>query len=377
MRLAICGASARAAAQSALAAGFEVTAADLFADADLASRCPVTKIDDWPHGFGPWLSATGCDGWLMTGGLENYPDLIQEWSKQQPFLGVDPADLRIVRNPEHLAGILSNFDLPFPTTYPALPNEPLAGEWLVKRLRSAGGWGVRPWQPGTPIAHGEEVLQQRIEGTPISAVYIATVGTNTCWGITRQLIAPPWTSASGFQYAGSIGPLTLPPASRTLVERTGAAVALAAGMVGVWGIDFMLAPDGTPWVLEVNPRYTASVEVIERATGQSPIGLHVAACRLEPLPKPSSSKTADIWGKAYLFAPRDISPGSDFTSHLHQLAATGHAADIPYPNVPIPQGMPVTTLLARGATPEEVESALETGLRDLTARLLASEGVRD
>ena len=43
-KLAIVGASVRAAAFSALRAGFEVVAADLFADADLRAHCDVTRI---------------------------------------------------------------------------------------------------------------------------------------------------------------------------------------------------------------------------------------------------------------------------------------------------------------------------------------------
>lgn len=374
MRLAIIGASARAASFSALAAGFDVVAADLFADADLAARCPTTRIDQWPESFGPWLAAAECDGWLMTGGLENYPDLVQQWSHEKPLLGVGRTALEIVRAPEQLAGALASIDLPFPTTHNSLPDARLAGEWLVKRLRSSGGWGVRPWQPGINLTADEEVLQQRIEGIPISAVYVSSSKTTTCWGISRQLIAPAWTHATGFKYAGSIGLMPLPHATRERIALAGATVGLAANMTGVWGIDFVLAQDGTPWVIEVNPRYTASMEVIERATGQSAIGFHVAACRSEPLPLADTSDKNATWGKAYLFAPHDLCPSREFTQHLHELAVEGRAADLPYPGDPIAKGMPITTLLARGETADEVELALETGLNELTARLTAYEG---
>lgn len=372
MRLAIIGASARAAAHSALSAGFDVVAADLFADADLAARCPTTRIDHWPEGFGHWLATTQCDGWMITGGLENYPDLVDEWSMIKRLFGADGATLRFLRDPEWLAGVLAPVDLSFPTTYKSLPSEPLTGHWLVKRLRSSGGWGVGPWQPGGTIAPGEEILQQRIEGTPFSAVYVASAGTAVCWGVTRQLIAPPWSHATGFKYAGSIGPLALSIEALAQVKKAGTAVARASGIVGVWGIDFVLDNEGIAWVIEVNPRYTASMEVIERATGHSAIGLHFAAfgdrVQLPPATQPDKS-----WGKAYLFAPRDVCPGPGFTRHLERLATAGHAADIPHPSAPISKGMPVTTLLARGANGDEVEDALEAGLQDLTSRLMASE----
>ena len=37
---------------------------------------------------------------------------------------------------------------------------------------------------------------------------------------------------------------------------------------GVFGVDFILH-DGSPCVVEVNPRYPASVEVLEHATGKA------------------------------------------------------------------------------------------------------------
>ena len=47
----------------------------------------------------------------------------------------------------------------------------------------------------------------------------------------------------------------------------------AAGLRGLFGVDFVLR-DGIPWPVEVNPRYTASVEVLEFAAGIRALTLH-------------------------------------------------------------------------------------------------------
>ena len=52
-------------------------------------------------------------------------------------------------------------------------------------------------------------------------------------------------------------------------------------LLGLFGIDFMLDGEDV-WTLEVNPRYTASVEVVERFTGLSAISLHAEACTGAP-----------------------------------------------------------------------------------------------
>ena len=368
MRLAIVGASARAAACSALEAGHRVVAADLFADADLVASCPATRITDWPQGFGPWLASQECDGWLYTGGLENYPDLVDQWAAVRPLLGAGGPVLGLVRNTTTLAKMLTTADVAFPMTLPALPDQEPVGQWLVKPLRSSGGGGVRRWQGDMRLEEGE-FLQQLIEGTPISAVYTSNGQAATCWGVTRQLIAPPWTHATGYKYAGSIGPISLNPASRQAIERVGQVLAAATGIVGVWGADFILHSDGTPWVIEVNPRYTASMEVVERATGQSAVGLHLLACCERRLPQEAPRPPARILGKAYLYAPTGVMPDERWTSSVHQLASQRQAADIPFPGVPIAQGFPVTSLFAWGTSVGEVETQLRDKLAELTFRL--------
>ena len=50
--LTIVGSSARAAASSAVRAGFFVRAGDLFADADLAQVAEATRVADYPAGLG-------------------------------------------------------------------------------------------------------------------------------------------------------------------------------------------------------------------------------------------------------------------------------------------------------------------------------------
>src|SRR5882672_6712717 len=98
-KLAIVGASARAAAFSALRSGYQVVAADLFADADLQRACPVTRIADYPAGLITWLEKVECDAWLYTGALENHPQFVDRMAAIRPLLGNAGEPLRDVRNP--------------------------------------------------------------------------------------------------------------------------------------------------------------------------------------------------------------------------------------------------------------------------------------
>ena len=202
MKLAVLGASARAAACSALDAGCEVVAADLFADSDLAERCPATRITDWPNGFVEWLCNQQVDGWLYTGGLENYPQLIDRLHSVQPLLGNHGPPLRAARDIAHLRQLLSNAGLPRPESRTTAPET--ADGWLLKSPASAGGLGVKRWQ-GEARFSSAYYWQRFIEGRAISAAYVATAGQVELLGVTEQLIGRPWTHARDFQYAGSVG----------------------------------------------------------------------------------------------------------------------------------------------------------------------------
>jgi hypothetical protein len=100
--LLIVGASARAAAQSAIRAGYQPWCADLFADSDLraivpdARRCPA---DQYPNGLANLIREAPEAPWIYTGGLENHPRLIGKMKHLRLLLGNGPVALRLCRNP--------------------------------------------------------------------------------------------------------------------------------------------------------------------------------------------------------------------------------------------------------------------------------------
>ena len=112
--LAIVGASTRAAAASAVRAGFQPIAADLFADADLRRIATATRISPYPEGLVDWLRAIEPPAWMYTGALENHPELVDQMAWIAPLWG-NPGDvLARVRSPWELAAVLQEHGLLFP-----------------------------------------------------------------------------------------------------------------------------------------------------------------------------------------------------------------------------------------------------------------------
>src|SRR5689334_10586671 len=89
--LLIIGASARAAAFSALRAGLQPCCADLFADADLQAVCPVQRLPagKYPQGFLELAGSERSGPWMYTGGLENRPGLVRRMAQLRPLWGND------------------------------------------------------------------------------------------------------------------------------------------------------------------------------------------------------------------------------------------------------------------------------------------------
>lgn len=360
MRLAIVGASARAAACSALQAGHEVVAADLFADVDLVARCPATRIDCWPEQFEPWLAdQLPLDGWFYTGGLENYTQLVNRMARIAPLLGSGGEVLGLVRSPEAMGHLLTAAGCRVPETIIA---EPPVGEaaWLRKHRLSCGGMGISRYESlSTPQCETqpEEVYHQRfVAGESISAAYVAAQSQCVMLGATEQIIGRDWTRAGEFQYSGSVGPLDRGDARDVALVAAGEAVARESHIVGLFGIDFIIDTAGQLWFLEVNPRYTASMELIEQISELSMIETHLTACRDGILPHPQAAmrrnwNSTRFFGKAYVFAQRDVAVGDLRDNDL---------CDVPPRGQVIAAGNPVATVMATASHRSDVEPKLRS-----------------
>ena len=375
-RLAILGASARAAAFSARSAGIQCATADLFADADLAAICPAHKIARYPESFREALPCLAADSWMYCGALENYPQLVDELAAACPLLGNSSVALRRVRDPFQLSAILSEAEHRFPTVT-CDPAQLTGGQaWLVKPLNSAGGQHIHAWNGSPKPLNAGKYFQQRIEGVACSASFVAASGRSTFLGATRQCLtqaALPGDSISpsdAFRYAGSIGPLQL--ADKLEAELTAISQRLveAAGLVGLFGIDFMISDDHV-WLIEVNPRYTASMEVLERAGNSSFVELHIAACQAGQLPEQKIAYQRCA-GKRIVFSDHDFEIDQACSDRLLEAANTSFQpamADIPHAGERIDRGKPMLTLLVDGDDVEDVETELARAQSNLTSLL--------
>jgi predicted ATP-grasp superfamily ATP-dependent carboligase len=354
-RLLIAGASVRAAVQSARRAGFQdLIAADLFQDRDLGDVIGC-QLSDGYRELARAAERLGADAWMYTGALENLPELVE--SVTVPLLGCPASALRLVRDPWRVARALCDAGLPTPQLARDAAGLPTDGTWLCKRFASAAGRHIHVVDGGRTAASSSLVYyQRRVIGPSESAVFVAAPGDCRLLGTTRQLIGVGDPGAGEFQYLGSLGPLPLSLERQRQWERIGQVLAQRFALRGLWGVDAVVADDQV-WPVEVNPRYTASVEVLERTANWNACQLHWQACVEGRLPDLLSASSGGLAGKRIVFAAADVRviPALlDWAEAQNAGQPWPSLADLPASPGPVRRGAPLLTVMVGPETGDDL-----------------------
>lgn len=366
------GASVRAAAGSAIRAGLRPAALDHFADADLCAMAPVVRLPERPsfEQLARCLDTAGPVPWMYTGAWENHPERIDRLAAVRTLWGIAGESLREVRDPVRVAQVLREAGCRALETRSDPMGLPRDGSWLLKPRRSGGGRGVVPWTSGVDRPAEPHFFQRRASGLPLGAVFVGSGTSAALVGATFQ-----WTGRpdAPFAYVGSLGPWPLASEVRDRIEQVGRVLAGAFGLRGLFGVDLILA-DGEPWPVEVNPRYTASVEVLELGLGRALLQDHRRAFDPGAVVEAPQGSEASFVGKAILYAMQAVRmPERPLgTGNLQGDGRFGipEVADLPHPGAEIEPGSPVLSVFAVAPDLEFCRRRLERALEHWKSRLL-------
>ncbi len=365
-RVLIAGVSTRALAESAARAGYDVVAGDGLGDRDLrACATEVVVARDRADRFNAPRAVRAAqrlaaDAVSYVASFENHPGAVTALARDRPLWGNTPAVLSRVRDPVRVANALARQGWAVPAVRTAPPPRTGRTRWLVKPRASGGGHGIAVW-PGTrSVSAGRRYFQQRIAGVPGSLVFAADGQRAVAIGFSRILVGERAFGAAAFRYCGNILAAGDPQfaAEAALVSRCielAAALAQTFSLVGVNGVDFV-AQGGIPYPVEVNPRYAASMELVERRYGLSVFQTHARAC-VGDLPAfdldGARADARDAIGKAIVYARHDTVLG-DTRSWLEDPTVR----DVPHPGGRIARGKPICTVFARARSATACRQAL-------------------
>jgi predicted ATP-grasp superfamily ATP-dependent carboligase len=351
-RVLLAGISTRAMAESAVRAGYQVLSVDAYADRDNLASPALSLRRDFGVEYSPRALAdavaqidSGCDAVCYGSGMENHPDAVALLASRAPLWGNPPHVLRRARNAVALSRLLrKRLGIGALARASAVDS---SRDWLMKPRASGGGHGISEWRSGTVLPR-THILQERIRGTPGSIAFVAHGGQAHPFAISRQLVGEAHFGASGFQYCGSIMS-ALPRSVIDIATDTAQILAEEFVLIGVAALDFVQTADGVPHAIELNPRYSASMELAERAFGYPVFAAHALACTaalsgaaalvLPSLDLALALRSSGAIGKAILFAPSDLK-----MPDTEPWLADPDVRDVPHTGETIPRGHPVCTI---------------------------------
>jgi len=380
MKILLAGISTRGLAESAVRSGYTVIALDAFGDLDQKEICECYSLE---RDFGIKYSVSGLyeishqfefEALAYTSNLENHPEVVCKFERHANLLGNPSSTLQRARNWSALFKLLKKAGFRTPDTIihgnGRRPDQERL--WLQKPVNSGGGHGIGFAQANL-AAERDFILQEYIPGYPCSTSFVSNGERAVVMGVSEQLIGRPEFGIGGFRYCGNLVPLAAlqDEAQRgailNQVWQIANLLTRSFGLVGVNGFDFILN-DGKVCPLEVNPRYSASMELIEKAYHLTIFDLHLRAVTRGELPEFNlntvlQSDHQRFYGKAILFAERDAQ-APDTRSWLNT-----NIRDIPHPGEQILSGKPICTVLAEGSSRETCLAQLVAGIEAIKGEI--------
>ena len=285
-KLIIAAISARGYAQAAVTSGYRVITIDAFADADtqiFSEQCFQVRmnasgvdVDDFKRIFSH-INLDEVAGFLYGSLFDGAADLLAWVAKQVPLVGNVPEVMQLAKSFAFF-GVLDALNVKHPEVY-LFENIPLSllqdsqkfiekvgqnsclhennearscgKSWLLKQLGGTGGAHVKHISRGS----SGDYIQRKIEGVPVSMLFVADGTTPQLIGFNEQLIAP--TAEMSYRFAGAVSHYPLPQAAQQAFETVAQQLTKKLALRGCNSLDAVFDGENV-WILELNPRLSTT-----------------------------------------------------------------------------------------------------------------------
>lgn len=269
----VAGASARATARSIIKSGAKCEAIDLFGDWDTRNICHATQVESMQELSEALQQLASTSPLVLAGGGENLPFVIEDGPLNSTICGSSFEAIRLARDPFFVRDCLLDDSLPALDVQRSAAPETI---WIKKPYRSAGGHRVSIVDSASDdVPSSEFYYQQQVAGELLGAIYVANQDCCHLIGCSRQFTKQLGDDPFAWHSAIST---SLPDELVNFMEKTGGVISDRCGLRGWFGIDFIQTLDGV-FLLEVNPRYTSTMEIRERQADHSLFPQHMDAVR--------------------------------------------------------------------------------------------------
>ncbi len=354
--------SGRSLAQSARRAGYKPLVVDAFGDLDTQEAAVDFRVLDGAMQTGfrtkPLIGAledlsrsasSKSIGLVLGSGFEDKLRLVAALASRFKLLGPGAAIYKTSKDPLSFFGVLDKLDVAHPETRIEPPAPPEG--WISKRIGGSGGRHIRVCK-GPQRVKTRRYFQKLLNGERISAGGVFAKDKNVV-SLTRQWISP--SAEHPFRFGGYVSMPIVDQQLHNKIVESAKRIASELNLLGLASFDFIVS-DGVPYLLEVNPRPGASLDVLDGDGGQL-FAAHIAAwtgASNFPVHDPARSP------KAMAILHADRGPAT-----LGEIAWPDWSADRGPPGTFVPRGAPLATAFAEASTADAAEALARTRLAEL------------
>ena len=250
-------------------------------------------------------------------------------------------------------------------------------QFILKPLQGSGGLGIfllnnescdelkQDNEIYENISLENYILQEYIEGTNVSSSVLSSHNERKNL-INSRLITEHDLGNESYEYSGNILPLDensfrMFNGTRTNsddgntkninfnelndeMKNTSEDLIRQFKLIGSNGVDYILDKDGELEVIEINPRFQGTYELVENVLGINLLNAHIQACEGEIIDIPNPSKYSI---KKIIYARKQVNIGNLNIPNVY---------DIPYEGVKIEKDQPLVTIISSN---EDLKTAID------------------
>lgn len=223
-------------------------------------------------------------GFVYGSGFEAQPELLVKIAVKLPLIGNCSGTVAAVKTPAVFFAALQQLNINYPGASHSFPDEH-SNDYLIKFAGGSGGTHIRSAKPHGCLLTGKYYYQQKIDGRPVSLLFLANKHDIEVIGFNEQWLNP--SADAPYRYGGAVSNVKLSTCVQQQLINAAQKLTREFGLVGLNSLDAIVdetvnaahayGQDSQMFVLEINPRLSATVDLYS-CTKQNLFERHVKVC---------------------------------------------------------------------------------------------------